>query len=263
MKLCANLSMLFTEHALLDRFDAARDCDFSAVEIQFPYQQTLSELVRKKRENELEIALINLPAGDLMEGGFGLASHPKRRDAFFRAIEQAAQYAEALDVGRVNVLAGRTDPSFAEEHHRDVFLENLNDCANQLKTLGIKTVFEAINTVDMPDFLISRTDQMLQVISDLNHSHVAMQYDLYHMTKMQQPIKDQLPDIIQHIGHLQFADTPNRQQPGTGDLPFEELMSQLQGLNYQQWVGAEYHPSDSTADSLEWKNWYQENILGH
>lgn len=261
MKLCANLSLLFTEHSLLDRFAAARDCDFNAVEIQFPYAETLADLISRKTENELDIALINIPAGDLMDGGLGLACHPKRQDAFRKAVEQTAHYAEALKVPSVNLLAGRTDPDFATEHQRDTFLENLDYCADQLKSLNIKTMFEAINTLDMPDFLISRTDQMLQVLSDLNHSHVAMQYDLYHMTRMQEPIEEQLPNIINQIGHIQFADTPDRQQPGTGDLPFEELMHQLKGLNYQQWIGAEYKPSHATAESLDWKDWYDRNFL--
>ncbi len=261
MKLCANISMLFTEYSLLDRFEAARNCGFSAVEIQFPYGESATDLSKRKRDSDLSVALINCPAGDLMSGGFGLASHPQRRDEFFRAVEQAVTYAEALDVKKINLLAGRADPNVAVEHHRDVFLENLNDCATQLKTLGITTVFEAINTIDMPNFLIHRTEQMLEVLSDLNHDHVAMQYDLYHMAKMQQPIKEQLPDIIHHIGHIQFADTPDRQQPGTGDLPFEDLMRQLNDLNYQQWIGAEYKPSEDTANSLEWKRWYDRNIL--
>lgn len=261
MKLCANLSMLFTEHPLLERFEAARACGFNSVEIQFPYTEALPQLIERKSETELDVILVNLPAGDLMEGGFGIASHPKRRDEFLKAVELGALYAEALGVRKVNVLAGRTAPDVAVEHHHDAFLENLNYCADQLKSLDIETVFEGINTIDMPNFLIHRTDQMLQVISDLNHSHVAMQYDLYHMATMKQPIEEQLPEIINHIGHIQFADTPDRHQPGTGSLAFEELMNQLDGLNYQQWIGAEYKPSGNTVDSLEWKDWYDRNFL--
>jgi len=242
---------------MLERFSAARDCDFNGVEIQFPYTEDLAQLVIRKNEAEIATPLINVPAGDLMSGGYGLASHPKRRDQFKRAVEQSISYAEALDIEKINVLAGRTDTDIDTQHHYDTFLENLNYCADQFHSLGITTVFEAINTEDMPNFLIHRTEQMLQVIEDLNHNNVAMQYDLYHMSKMNEPISEQLPQIIQHVGHIQFADTPDRHQPGSGNLKFEELMTQIKGLNYQHWIGAEYKPSAITEDSLAWKSYFE------
>ncbi len=256
MKLCANLSQLFTEHEFPERFRAARDCGFSAVEIQFPYTEEAPTLKQEIANNQLHVALINVPAGDLMDGGYGLASHPKRRDEFKHAVEQSLLYAETLSVESVNVLAGKLDPDYDREHLYDTFLENLDYCANQLSQHGIATTFEAINSEDMPDFLINCTEHMLKTIRDLNNRHVSMQYDLYHMAKMGEPISQQLPTIIEHIGHIQFADTPKRQQPGTGELPFQELMTQLRGLNYQHWVGAEYKPSGTTASSLEWKDWF-------
>jgi len=256
MKLCANLSMLFSEHSFLDRFNAARDCGFSAVEIQFPYTEQASSLKQEIDNNQLQVALINVPAGDLMEGGYGLACHPKRRDEFKHAVEQSIVYAETLSAERVNLLAGVGDPDYEREHLYDTFLENLDYCAHQLSQHSIDTTFEAINTEDMPGFLINCTEHMLQTIRDLNNRHVSMQYDLYHMTKMRAPISHELPDIIQHIGHVQFADTPQRHQPGTGSLPFEELMSLLKGLNYQHWIGAEYKPRGKTAEGLEWKDWF-------
>lgn len=257
MKLCANLSLLFTEHPLLDRFAAASDCGFNAVEIQFPYEAPLGELLVRKNDNQLQLPLINVPAGDLMTGGCGLASHPKRRDQFKHAVDECLIYAEALGVERVNVLAGRTDAEFSREQHYDTFLENLNYCADQLKALGVLTVFEAVNTEDMADFLIHNTEHMQQVLHNLNHSNLAMQYDLYHMAKMQQPIAEQLPDIIDNIGHIQFADTPDRHQPGTGDLPFTDLLQQLRNLSYSHWIGAEYKPQGKTAESLEWMELFE------
>lgn len=257
MKLCVNLSLLFTEHSLLDRFAAAKECEFNAVEIQFPYEAPAEDIRQRLEDAEQDLVLINVPAADLMDGGIGLASHPKRQEEFKYAVDQCAHYCESLGVERVNVLPGRHDPQFEKEQQYDTLLDNLYYCAEQLKHLNIETMFEAINTFDMDNFLIHRTDQMLQVVRDLNHTHVSMQYDLYHMGRMQEPIQQQLPAILEHIGHIQFADVPNRNQPGTGELPFEELMELLSGLNYQHWLGAEYRPSGPTRDSLEWKRWFE------
>lgn len=252
MKLCANISLLFTETALPDRFSAARAEGFSAVEIQFPYTENLAELKDKQLESNLDIALINLPVGDLMEGGLGLASSPKHIDEFKRAVDICLPYAQGLDVDCVNVLAGRCPSPERRRHSMDIFLRNLEYCAEHLEAIGVKAVFEAVNTFDMPDFLINRTDHMQQVIHDLNHRNVAMQYDLYHMARMGEAIEEQLPDIISSIGHIQFADTPNRHQPGTGDLPFEQIFNRLKELQYEHWIGAEYKPLGHTADSLGW-----------
>ncbi len=257
MKLCANISLLFTEYPLSDRIKAAAGQGFEGVEIQFPYDtfptiQAAKTLREALDETALPLALINMPVGDLMAGGDGLASHPKRRDAFKYAVDQCIAYTELLGVKQVNVLAGKTTDEFHEEHHYDVFLENLNYCADTLGSIGITTLFEAINTCDMPNFLIHSTAQMQQVVQDLNHRHIALLYDVYHMSRMGEPVVEQLPDLLDQIGHIQFADIPDRNEPGTGDLAFNEVISLLAQKGYANWLSAEYKPTVNTDSSLKW-----------
>lgn len=252
LKLCANISLLFNEYPLLDRFAAAADQGFTAVEIQFPYEYPLAELQRVQQQNHLQVPLINVAAGDLMEGGEGLASVPKQRDAFRRALDQCLSYAEGLAVESVNVLAGRCSSEKDRHRYYDTFLHNLDYAADQLRSVGVKAVFEAINTFDMPNFLIHRTAHMQQVINDLNHNNVAMQYDIYHMARMDEPVAEQLTSLLPAIGHIQFADTPERQEPGTGELDFSGLFAQLAEQQYDRWLGAEYRPSQHTSKTLQW-----------
>lgn len=252
MKLCANISLLFTEYTLLDRFSAALDCGFNGVEIQFPYTTNLNELCRAQAKSGLKIPLINIAVGDLMEGGEGLACAPKKRDEFKRAVEQCLTYAQALGVEQVNVLAGRCLNERQNEHYYDTFLSNLDYAADQLHSIDVGTVFEAINTIDVPHFLIDGVEQMQKVMNDLNHPNLSMQYDIYHMAKMNEPIIEQLPNIIHQIGHIQFADTPDRQEPSSGTLAFTEIFNTIKANNYQGWLGAEYHPSQKTEKTLSW-----------
>ncbi|GAB3106197.1 TIM barrel protein [Aestuariicella hydrocarbonica] len=252
MKLCANISTLFTEHPLAERFAAARQNGFNAVEIQFPYDEDLQLLIDRQQQADTRIALINVPAGDLMAGGLGLACSPNTTDAFRHAVDQCLIYGESLQVDCVNVLAGRVPDQKQSDRCFDVFLHNLEYCADQFQSIGVTTVFEAINTYDMPDFLIHSVAQMQQVLKDLNHRTVKMQYDLYHMARMNEPTQALLPQILSDIGHLQFADTPHRHQPGTGNLAFEKIIQQLQDLRYDKWIGAEYKPDGNTEDSLDW-----------
>lgn len=258
MKLCANISLLFNEVELLQRFDAARSHGFNAVEIQFPYELELPELFDAKNSNQLDIALINVGAGDLILGGEGLAAVKNQRDEFKQAVEQCLIYAEALEVDCVNILPGRCFNEKQRSHYRDTFLENLDYAADQLRSIGVLATFEAINTHDMPNFLIHSTQQMQAVLADINHSNLAMQYDIYHMARMDEPIEEQLQQLLNserahdRIGHIQFADTPDRGQPGSGSLDFSRVFNIIGDSQYQGWLGAEYKPTEATGDSLEW-----------
>lgn len=256
MKLCANISLLFTEDPLPERLCSAAAHGFNAVEIQFPYTEDLILLRDKQQQAGVTVALINVPAGDLANDPLGLACAPARVDEFKRAVDQCLDYASRLQVDAVNVLAGRCAEAGRREYCYEVFLRNLEYAADLLRELGVRTVVEAINTFDVPDFLLHCSAQMQQVIRDLNHGNVAMQYDLYHMSRMGEDISEQLPELINNIGHIQFADNPGRHQPGTGKLPLEKWWQQLRELQYPHWISAEYHPAGTTGSSLDWMSWF-------
>ncbi len=258
MKLCANISLLFNELELVQRFNAAHQHGFNAVEIQFPYECELPALVSAKNNNQLDLALINVGAGDLMAGGEGLAAVKNKRDEFKQALDQCLIYADALQVDCVNILPWRCHNKKHSGHYRDTLLENLDYAADQLHSIGVLATFEAINTIDMPATLIHSTQQMQAVLADMNHNNLAMQYDIYHMARMDEPVAEQLQYLLNsektqdRIGHIQFADTPERSQPGTGSLDFNGLFKTINNSPYQGWLGAEYKPTTSSSDSLDW-----------
>lgn len=252
MNISANISLLFKEYPLLKRIEAASNAGFKGIEIQFPYSENREGLQRATEDSEIPLVMFNVAAGDLMEGGEGLAAVPEHPDAFRHAVEASLFYAETLKPTAINILPGRCSNAKQRERYYDTLLSNIDWCNDQLKSNGIITLVEAINNDDMPDSLICDGEQLHTVIADLNLSNVKMQYDLYHMGKMNQPIKEQINNYISMIGHVQFADTLNRNQPGTGDLDVISYLSQLNDLGYQGWAGAEYHPTEHTNDSLEW-----------
>ena len=138
--------------------------------------------------------------------------------------------------------------------YHDTFLRNLEYALEAFTPLGIKTVFEAINTVDMPNFLIHSGAQMLEVLRDLNHRDLLMQYDIYHAARMAENYADFIAEHGAKIGHIQFADNPGRGEPGTGEIDFPQLFKLIETSAYQGWLGAEYKPTNGTLNSL---NWYQ------
>ncbi len=256
LRFSANLSLLFKEVEWISRFKAARDSGFSAVEIQFPYHLSPSQLLQQLQEHELHLALFNVDAATLLQGGEGLAAVPKKKHQFKRALEQSLVYADILKPTSINVLPGRCLDNARTTEYLDTFKNNLLYACNAFRELGIQTVFEAVNTHDMPGFLIHSGAQMLDIMTELNQPNLLMQYDIYHMHKMAENCATFLTRHINKIGHIQFADCPGRHEPGKGQVDFAELFGIIADSDYPGWAGAEYIPSGVTAESLDWLSAY-------
>ncbi len=257
LQFSANLSLLFNEYPLPKRFAVAKANGFDAVEIQFPYSVPAAELLQLLDDNGLRLVLFNVDADTLLQGGEGLAAVPEKRSNFQRAVEQALRYADVLRPAAINVLPGRCLNTERLAEYRATFLENLDYAVRAFAGQGIVTVFEAVNSFDMPGFIVDSSTQMLQIVHDLSHPQLLrLQYDIYHMSRMGEDCADFLRRYIGQIGHIQFADCPGRGQPGSGAVDFSALFHIIRDSDYVGWTGAESRPTLATADSLAWLKSY-------
>lgn len=257
LRFTANLSLLFPELPLLERFAAARAAGFRAVEIQFPYELSIGEIQHELEAHELELVLINVPAGDLMRGGDGLAGVPGREPLFRRAVMQALPYARQLGVRCVNVLAGRQPEDAELLACLHTLTGNARFAAEIFHGIDVTTTLEAINTVDMPRFLIHNIAQMQEILEAVDHPALKMQYDCYHLAMMGENVIGGLRENWSQIGHVQFADRPGRGAPGSGAMDYDAIFTCLRDLPYNGWTGAEYKPgADGTVVSMSgWRRW--------
>lgn len=257
LRFSANLSLLFTDRPLLERFAAARAAGFEAIEIQFPYDHTPEQLAEALARHQLDLVLINVEAGDLMQGGLGLAGIPGREQAFRRAVLQAMPYVSLLSVPCVNVLAGRLPPEGDLLHCLHTLTANARYAAEAFQSLGATTVLEAINTHDQPGFLVSNPIQLQEILEAADHPTLKMQLDCYHLARMG---LDPIEALLTHhadVAHIQFADAPDRGPPGTGHLPYGQIFDVIERLPYRGWCGAEYHPgpAGTEASLASWAHW--------
>ena len=252
MKICANLSLLFTELPLADRVQAAGASGFDGVEIQFPYELPALRLQELLVRAGLPLVLINLPAGDLMAGGAGLAAVLARQTQFDAALQEALTYAAMVRPLCVNVLPGRLLEGVTREQALECLATNLKKAAEAFSLLGIRVLCEAINPLDMPGFLINTPEDLDQLLRRVDHPNCQAQFDLYHMARQGLDIAAGIDLLAGRIGHVQFADCPGRGAPGAGTLDFEPLLRRLKDTGYQGWLGAEYKPSGPTPASLDW-----------
>jgi len=248
----ANISLLFTEVPVIERIAMAREAGFDAIEIQFPYSCNLNDFAAAMADSQLPLALMNCPAGDFMSGGQGNAAVPGRESEFSHAVEQAREWGRVLRPEAINVLAGRPEPVLDRADCMAVLEANMSRAFEAFNPLGIRLLTEAINTVDMPGFFLSQSQQVLDLITRLPAIELYLQYDIYHMHRMGELSVQRLQQIMPLIGHIQFADAPGRMEPGTGEIDFTALFDAIDSSQYQGFVGAEYRPAGSTVGSLDW-----------
>jgi hydroxypyruvate isomerase len=251
-KLCANLTMLFGEVDFLDRFAAAARAGFKGVEYLFPYAYDKAELAERLERHGLTQVLHNLPAGDWARGERGIACLPDRVGEFQDGVGTAIDYARALGCTQLNVLAGIAPAGAAPDAIRETFVANVRFAAQALAAAGIRLLIEPINTYDMPGFYVSRTQQALDLIAASGSDNVFLQYDIYHMQRMEGELAATIEKHLPQIAHIQLADNPGRHEPGTGEIHYPFLFAHLDRIGYDGWIGCEYKPATTTAAGLGW-----------
>lgn len=252
MHLAANLSLMFTEVPLPQRFAAARAAGFEGVEIQFPYDHAAAALAEAAQAAAMPVVLINIPAGDIAAGDVGLGALPDRRAEFAAAVAQCLPYARSLGVRRVNILPGRPGPDADPEACHTALTQNLRDAAEAFAPFGIRVMVEPINPIDVPGVFLDRLAPALRAVREAAHPGAAVQFDLYHMARTEPDLAAAIAEAGALIGHVQFADTPGRHEPFTAGLDFAAAFAALRRAGYDDWVAAEYRPAGRTEDGLGW-----------
>ena len=251
-KFAANLTMLFAELPFTDRFAAAKAAGFTGVECLFPYDFEKAELREQLHRHGLTQVLHNLPAGDWVAGERGIAILPDRVDEFRDGVAHAIDYAKALDCRQLNCLVGIATADVEVFELNEVLVANLRFAADALERERIRLLIEPINTTDIPGFFLRGTEQAAQLVSDVRSSNLFIQYDIYHMQVMEGDIARSLQKHLSRIAHVQLADNPGRNEPGTGEINYPFLFRHLDALGYRGWVGCEYKPRTNTLDGLGW-----------
>ena len=251
-RFAANLTMLFNELPFMERFEAAAEAGFKGVEYLFPYAFDKNALAERLDRHGLTQVLHNLPAGNWEGGERGIACHPDRIGEFQDGVGRAIEYASALGCRQVNCLAGIAPAGVAEDTVRATFIDNLAFAAGKLKEAGIRLLVEPINTYDIPGFYLSRTAQAIDIIDAVGSDNLFVQYDIYHAQRMEGELANTISKYLPRIAHIQLADNPGRNEPGTGEINYPWLFRHIDKAGYQGWIGCEYKPAAGTREGLGW-----------
>ncbi|OJW76191.1 MAG: hydroxypyruvate isomerase [Sphingomonadales bacterium 63-6] len=255
-KIAANLSLMFNEVEFLDRFGAAAGAGFRAVEFMFPYAYPAMNIARAARAAGVEIVLFNTPAGDWENGDRGIAAHPDREAECREGVMTALDYAKALDCKSLHLMAGKV-PDTDLAAARECLIGNARYAADLAAAQGIDILLEPINTrVDIPGYFYDTTSAVMEIIGEIDRPNVKLQYDAYHMQIMEGDLARTIERLLPSIGHIQIADNPGRNEPGTGEIAFDWLLQQIDALGYAGAIGCEYRPMGDTVEGLGWATRY-------
>jgi 2-dehydrotetronate isomerase len=254
-RFAANLSFLFNEVPFLDRFGEAAHAGFRAVEFAFGYDYQAREIVARVAEHKLEVVLINTPPGDYEAGDRGLASLPGREHEFAASIVTALRYAQAVKCPRLHVMAGVL-PEGADDEERArrlrTYKRNLKFACQEAAEQNVTVLIEPINPRDMPRYLLNTQAEAHAIREELGMANLRVQMDLYHAQVVEGDLTTKIRRWLPHIGHVQIAGVPSRNEPDAGEVNYEHLFKLLDELKYDGWIGCEYRPATTTTAGLGW-----------
>jgi hydroxypyruvate isomerase len=251
-KFAANLSMMFTDAPFLDRFGRAAAAGFRAVEFLFPYDYTPAEVTAAARAAGVSVVLFNTVPGDWAKGERGMAALPGREQEFRDGVAKALDYAAALGCPRVHAMAGLVPEGADRAAMAVTYRENLAAATAMAAKGKVDVVIEPINTRDIPGFYLNRTAEAAAVIADVGVPNLKIQFDIYHRQIMEGDLARAIAEYLPLIGHMQIADNPGRNEPGTGEINWSFLFAEIDRLGFEGWIGCEYKPKGDTEAGLGW-----------
>lgn len=258
--LAANLSTMFVEVPFMDRFAAAARAGFRAVEFHFPYAfGSPAEVAAAARAAGVPVVLHNISAGDETRNERGLGCQPRSVARFREAVEQAVDYARALDCPRLNCLAGIAPNDVSHAEAMDTFAQNIAFAAGKAAAANVRLTVEAVSARAVPGFLINTSRQALEAIDLSGATNAYLQYDVFHMQASEGDLARTIERLLPRIGHIQIADAPGRHEPGTGEINFPWLFGEIDRLGYDGPIGCEYTPANDTMSGLAWAAPYLES----
>lgn len=248
-----NISILLKEFPFLERFAHAARLGFGAVEFWWPDGEDLAAVAEQIRTYKLGIVLMNFDAGNMAAGERGFLNDTSKRNWFRSHVPIAIEFASRIGCPQLNALVGNAIAGVSREAQLECVRENLAWATDYAASAGLGVVVEALNSIENSSYLLTSTHETLKLLNEVNRPNLKFQYDYYHMQRMEGNLIATAREHIGQIGHIQIADSPDRHQPGTGEIHYAHVLAALEASGYQGYVGLEYNPSStSSEESLAW-----------
>ena len=255
----ANLSLLFAELPLAERPAAARAAGFDAVEFWWPFagavpsDREVDGFAAAVEDAGVALVGLNFFAGDMAGGDRGLVSWPARSAEFRDNVDVTIGIGERLGCRAFNALYGnRVDDATAEEQD-ELAVENLALAGRAAARIDGTVLVEAVSGA--PRYPLLTAADAVAVIDRVQREtgvgDLGFLCDLYHLAVNGEDLDAVIDAYAGRIRHVQIADAPGRNEPGTGELDLDRHLDRLAAAGYDGWIALEYKPLAGTVEGLE------------
>lgn len=245
-RFAANLSMLFTEMLMTDRFAAAKEAGFEGVEILYPYDIPGDILRNLADQAGLEMVLINTPPPNWAGGNRGFAAIPELRELFRRDFDRALRYSHLLHSRHICIMAGVASGQKA----RACFVENLIWATRRAPHASL--LIGPLNRQDKPGYFLSDFEMAAEILAEVDAPNIGLLFDSYHAHMVTGDIFAAWRRHAGRIRHIQVSSYPDREEPDRGEVDHHKFFRTVDESGYRGWIGAEYTPRHLTENGLAW-----------
>ncbi|KAF5272848.1 hypothetical protein FQR65_LT00444 [Abscondita terminalis] len=250
-KFSANLSFMFCEKPFEQRYQLAKDAGFKAVESGFPFGLSQEQIRSCKSSANIEQILINIYTGDVTKGEVGFAAIPGKEDEFKKSVNLTLEYAKAVGAKKIHIMAGIVHNPTKEND--ETYEKNLDYASKIFEKENIMGLIEPINKYSVPNYYLNSYKNAVRVIEKINNPNLKLMLDIFHLQQIQGDISHTLTELSKHVGHVQIAQVPNRNEPDApGEINYKYVFDMLEKAGYDDWIGLEYRPHTTTMEGLKW-----------
>ena len=172
--------------------------------------------------------------------GAGTMVQPDDHDKVVEQFKERIKLAKQLNCRHLVGLSGNERTDVSREQQTEAVIKCLKRLAPIAEENDVLLVMEALNPlVDHKGYFLTRTDQTMAILKEVNSPNVKMLFDIYHQQITEGNVIRNITENIDRIGHFHVADNPGRKEPGTGELNYKNIFKAIAGTNYKEFVALE------------------------
>lgn len=243
MKLSVCIDMMFSYCDFYNRFGEVKNCGIDTVE----FWKWTNKDIDKIAETGMDVSIFNIDSTDealSYDLSRGILNDGREED-FLTALRESIPVYKKLNAKAMIVLIGE---------HKEYNEENVLNCLTAAKPVvekeGVTLIIEPLNDIDRVGYAMPYAKPVFELLRKVDSPNIKMLYDIYHQNMMGDFSLDDIRENIDIIGHFHVADAPGRHEPGTGNVDYVKIISEINKMPYDGYIGLEYRATKKDSETF-------------
>ena len=237
-----NVESWYADVPFEQRFNKAATDGFSHVEFWFidSWNRKASNLAKLAADAGVKIAQI--------VGDSPALARPDVRSEFLENCKRAVENAKVVGTEIVTLTGHQDVEGISKSDSLKSYRDHMAAAATIFQDANIFAAIEPFNPYDHPGHFIYGSREAVGLVDIINSPFVKLNWDLFHMQRHEGELIGNLKRHADSICYVQIADTPDRAQPGTGDVNYTNVLKQVRAGGYTRPIGLEFWAKDKDYD---------------